>query len=601
MPLTFQGGQALPAVGSDAYKTAQAAPNANASYNATTGMLIKTPATSTITSGGSSPTPVLLNPPSASGGGSSSTSANSTTPQPPSPAVPLTQTQSPYGQNSNASAANAINANANRASADIGADPFAPGGSFDTDFARETQMSQSKIDAINSSAAAQIQEVNDTKTQRDAALTAGINSSLGAAGLQGSTVATATLNNSLAPGDKADEDTINNITVQRQANVASVLDSIEASANADVVTGENADQNAITAQTNLKATTQDQIKSLASSEVDLQSFKQNFPDQYATLVAGMGGDENLVSANWALSKPQGAVIQAYQQGGNYVQITKDPLTGAVSSQTFALGFTPPPNWTAQKVGTQGLMYYDPTTFNPNDPSTYKYFDATNGYTAANESLTLASKQQSINASTARQVQSILRSTGLLSGSGGSGASGSIPAKFYNATTIVNRINQAASTGANAVSDEDIVDALVSMNTGGGKPSQAQFDQILSSLGVADKAGIKYNNYVNNSSSFLPADIKADAVKLVNSNYTALKGSKDAWDQTATDILSKNGITPDKYDITTDDTFLSPPSTTDTSSSSDGDFNSWISDNGIDTTGMSDDQISQLQSAYDSSQ
>lgn len=291
---------------------------------------------------------------------------------------------------------------------------------------------------------------------------------------------------------------------------------------------------------------QNAIVGLASSGVTLSSLSQSNPNEYNSLLQAFGGDPNALTAAWIASTSPQQVGQPAQAGSYLVYTYMDPVTKQMTTHAVDTGVSLTADDKATNVPGVGVVVTNTRTGDSHlvggtaDP-TYR-----------------ALKGQQLESSYARTANSILKSSGLLSGAAGSGANGSIPSKYYNAATIMDRINAATKSGSNAVSDEDIIDALVSINTGGGKPSQAQFDQIVTSLGTADKSGVLYNKYINNSSSFLPADVRQDAINLATNNFDALKTAKEQWDKTATDILSKNGLTPDKFDISTNDTYLNPP-------------------------------------------
>lgn len=568
MVTTFKSGQALPPVGSAAYAAAQDG-NGSGSYNPATGGLRVTPSASPTVTPATQPTP---NP--------APTGTNPATKNPVAPATAPIIGATPGGE----TPAEANDQGFQNANQELNTQPM----SEDQIYAYYAGKSGAAIDAVNETAAAAEQSAN-TQLNKD------VSASNADAARRGMVGAGSNIANEAAVTNS--EQAIATARATRDTNLASIMQTVTSEAATKFAAQQaRADTNSQNYQTTFKAneaqnlaTGKNYVASLAKNGSTLDEAASQDPQGFQAMLNYYGGNKSLMTADWIASNAANEIDggKPIQAGTSLIYTFRDPMTGKVFTQSVDTGIPLNPDWATAKAGDGSIIQYNKST------GQALPLGGGNPVYLANQELTAQSKQQSIKASTARQVQSILRSTGLLSGAAGSGAGGSIPAKFYNAATIMDRIDAASAAGSNAVSDEDIIDALVSINTGGGRPTQAQFDQIVQSIGAEDKAGVMYNKYVNNSSQFLPADIKSDAITLAKNNFQNLQKSKDAWDKTASDILAKNGITPDQYNITTDDTFLNPPTTQDTSGS--GDVTSQLTslgaeDNGDGTWTMSDGTV-----------
>lgn len=193
------------------------------------------------------------------------------------------------------------------------------------------------------------------------------------------------------------------VVAARQTAVANALQTIASNAMTEYST--EFDQ----AQTTRKNAV-DAITAMGNAEVNWDAFK-NTP-AYAQVVAQLGGDTNYADAIFTLSKPQGVVDPNLSKviGNTYYQITKDPVTGKISQSSFELPYDVPKNWTFQKVGTNAAIVYDPNTYNPADPSTFKnvYIDpftgqVTDGSGSSNDS----NGADTAGGSAARNIQSLL--------------------------------------------------------------------------------------------------------------------------------------------------------------------------------------------------
>ena len=311
--------------------------------------------------GATTPSTPKTTPATTPAGGTTTPSGTPTVPTTPTPGQAATPSNTPGGTEAPGGTDTLLSQNPEFASlmgnaAD--AEKYLTSGGIDPNF------ENALFNKYSAEAAPSIQATEDAfnaqiKTTEDAA--AG-----GQGALVGQMIASGITNQAgtyLGKSEELTADKVNEIIANKGKAVTDILTQVrkDAETNAPILA-----QNAVNA-----------VKSLSENFISWQGFKASFPEEYNNIVQAMGG-ENAAAALYTIQAPQATEIQHYTHGSSYVQITKDPISGAIHSSTFDLGFTPPANWTFQKVGTQGLLAFDPATYNPADPSTFKYYDATSG-------------------------------------------------------------------------------------------------------------------------------------------------------------------------------------------------------------------------------
>ncbi len=86
------------------------------------------------------------------------------------------------------------------------------------------------------------------------------------------------------------------------------------------------------------------VKILSGAGFDLDSIRTNDPNTYAGLVKGIG-DENKLKALFVINRPKNDVVGTpIRVGDHYVQMYKNPLTGAIVAENVALPFDLPANY-----------------------------------------------------------------------------------------------------------------------------------------------------------------------------------------------------------------------------------------------------------------
>lgn len=102
------------------------------------------------------------------------------------------------------------------------------------------------------------------------------------------------------------------------------------------------------------------LKNLASTGVGLDQLTQ---EEYNSLIEQTGYDDNDLKAAFTLSKPKADIIDKQVIVNKYYQVSRDPITGKVTSDTIDLGFTVPPNYKPQQLD-DGTLVFVPDKIDP---------------------------------------------------------------------------------------------------------------------------------------------------------------------------------------------------------------------------------------------
>lgn len=267
-----------------------------------------------------------------------------------------------------------INANANNAAEYL--TNVTPPQTEEQIFQSYVTQNQSLIDSINQKydAEAVVQQNENAGSVRET------NAQSVSAGLMGSPDAST----AQATQTKLGDDKITALNAQRSNDIQAVLGKISdnaiAQANTEKQQAETDAQTALATRDQIRTQAQDAIKTLAAAHVDWTKYKTTNPDSYNNLVQQLGGDPNVADAFFAMSYPQNTVVSAATIGSTYYQVTRDPVTGNVSSQQFDLGFTPPTGWVQNKIGTTSIVLQDPN--NPANTIIYSTNPFTGGTTVS---------------------------------------------------------------------------------------------------------------------------------------------------------------------------------------------------------------------------
>lgn len=222
---------------------------------------------------------------------------------------------------------------------------------------------QSEFDAATKSAV-----LNDTESGNVAAQNA--NAAAAASGLLGSSAgAGMAASAAQTTANKTNADTAN-ITAQRAGAVADILKNLTSLASSESTTEKSTYDTeagkALDVSTQNRQQFLSNIQGLATHGINWQQFSTDpsYQESYQSLLKLAGGDPNYAQGLFMMSTPQANVIQTQfsPDGSTIYQVTQVPGSAPQMLQ-YKLPASVPQGWTAQKIGTTGLLLY-----NPADPS-----------------------------------------------------------------------------------------------------------------------------------------------------------------------------------------------------------------------------------------
>lgn len=171
---------------------------------------------------------------------------------------------------------------------------------------------------------------------------------------------------------------------KQQAAIASEILSIQNSAASTFAATEGeAQTNAEQTQAAYKSAQKDiqsSAANMASVGYTTDQLKEESPDEYEYMLQyGFNGDENSMKSaflfnnkNTLLNSGQPVYSNGTTQVYGQMTINSDG-SPSIKYTTVNTPYTIPAGWTQQKIGTNGIIVYDPNKFNPSDPSTYSTF------------------------------------------------------------------------------------------------------------------------------------------------------------------------------------------------------------------------------------
>lgn len=313
------------------------------------------------------------------------------------------------------------------------------------------------------------------------------------------------------------------IIQQRAQAVATALGNIQSNAQTEFSTEFN--QGQAQQQQNL-TNAQDAVKTLATAGVNWDTFKGT--PQYQTLVSQLGGDPNYADALFTMNKPVGTVDPTLSKvlGNTYYQVTRDPITGAMSSSSFTLPYTPPTGWTGQKVSTTTLLMQDPN-------------DASNSilYTTDPISGQVQVTGTGTGAALASQYNSSVASSSDSSSSSGS-ASPEASANYITTATSTAGIEDPTQPFTEAVGASGISSLVAGiMKAEGGSPAGVQNNpgnvKYVPGMAGATDSGVK----ATDGGTFASFNTPEDGQKQVASTLNNIAGSLGS-NASVQDVLSK---------------------------------------------------------------
>jgi hypothetical protein len=129
-----------------------------------------------------------------------------------------------------------------------------------------------------------------------------------------------------------------------------------------------------------------QVKDLSSAGFTMDQLTD---DEYNHLLEATGYTPEQLKAEFTLNKPKATVLHSETVGNKYIQVTKDPITGKVTTDTIDLGFSVPQGYKSEKLANGQLVFY-PEKIDPNKP--FKDQVMTYGNVDPNYALGIRNKQ-----------------------------------------------------------------------------------------------------------------------------------------------------------------------------------------------------------------
>lgn len=189
---------------------------------------------------------------------------------------------------------------------------------------------QGKIDAINSDYATNLTQIN----QNNANLTGGTRASDAARGLLGSDFGIA---DEAGAANKATAN-VKALQDKKNSQLNSIYDSIQKDIDAKQAAFD-AQQGKITSdqQAGLKKNSENYIVNLAKTGGSLESLSEN---EYSHIKQVTGMSDSEIKAMYVANVPPEKVLHSSVQNGQYIQVTRDPVTGKVETNTIPITGVP---------------------------------------------------------------------------------------------------------------------------------------------------------------------------------------------------------------------------------------------------------------------
>lgn len=208
--------------------------------------------------------------------------------------------------------------------------------------AEKQKTAQAEIDALNSHYNSLLEDqrvVNEGRSR-------GTNAISTLTGLAGSTEANNASNNTTTLNQR-DNQKIQN---ERAVAITGVLSKIRSEAATEARNSRlDARQSAEDILARRKTTQEESVKNLqtlAGSGVTIEGLKKSDPSSYKHLADSVGGEE-ILKAQFILNRPRNDVVGVPVRVGNhYVQMYKNPLTGAITAENIQLPFELPTEYTS---------------------------------------------------------------------------------------------------------------------------------------------------------------------------------------------------------------------------------------------------------------
>lgn len=508
---TFQGGQPLPAVGSAAYNSA-AASSGNASYN---------PTTNAVTIAGNASGANIKNSNTGATGYQvpGAAIAPGWVPYTPGGGTPVPAATTPGGTLSPYFPRSFGTPDSGLSQSNENLTPKAPTSEDDL-FQKYYAQSSQIIDSINEAEAAAESAANLT-SQKD---TSGAAYDLAREGMVGSSAAAGTASdieskrgNAIAQAQAAKSKSLATLVSTIQSNA-------QAQANVEKTDNENLSAAYITRN---QQQAQQSVKATALTGHSLDDIKSSDPGAYASLLQSYNGDPNAMKADWIAAAQANSLDggKPIQSGSHLIFTFKDPATGKVFTQDIDTGVNLNADYTVAKDADGGMWLTNKTTGETKLLNGGAGGGATGSIAASRNALTISRYSMASN----RIVANYLK----------------LPAYQFlaSATPMLSRI-EAAIKQPGSVSDNDLLDSVIKLNTGGQAITEAQVSTITGGRSYADTVNV-YKKKLSEQGGVLSDDQRKQLYDLSQSVYKNYqKAYQPVYDQ-ASSQLEASGI-PKQY-------------------------------------------------------
>jgi len=191
-------------------------------------------------------------------------------------------------------------------------------------------------------------------------------------GLSGSTDAVRT-SNDVTAGNTKSVDAINaQRAVALQAIYGKISDDAATEAEQQKQDAQKSAEDVVAHRTQVQTDAVNNLKLMAASgAVDFDSFKNNPQNAqvYQYALQAFGGSEDALRGFMTLNKPQDTVLNSgiAPDGHTYYQVSKNPITGNVTTDHFDLGFTIPQGSQTVQLANGDLMFVPKDGIDPSKP------------------------------------------------------------------------------------------------------------------------------------------------------------------------------------------------------------------------------------------
>lgn len=225
--------------------------------------------------------------------------------------------------------------------------------------------------------AADVQAIKDTAAAAEMKANNAIGRDTSAANLDASRRGMTSTDNSVLSSKAVtdQQEAIASAEAAKSSSLATVADNINKSVDTAFTAEQGTAKDYIATK---QATMTGVMKDLVAKGLTLDDLKTSNPNEYQKILQYSGGDDNALSAAFAMQQSPTNVLQSWFTGSSYNQLVTNPVTGKPQVQSFDMKATIPTSWVAQKIGTTSIVMQDPS--NPSNTVIYSTNPFTGGTT-----------------------------------------------------------------------------------------------------------------------------------------------------------------------------------------------------------------------------